>query len=156
MWSLALGLPTLMLAAIPLLPLLQDRDSWAMFAYPAVVSTWGVMGAVVVDRPAEQRRWLLLWVVGRRPRGQPGGPVMELHQRSPRRGHVAWDDVRCLAELALLADAGPRLIVPPLLFPDGRLMSRRWLVVLVFGVASAVGLALGAIIRPGLLEMTTS
>ena len=71
--ALALGLPALMVAALPLLPLLQERDGWA-------------------------------------------------------------------------------LIVPPLLFPDGRLLSRRWAIVLVLGLAAAVGLALGAIVKPGLLD----
>ena len=44
------------------------------------------------------------------------------------------------------------LVVVPLLFPDGRLLSGRWLVVLVTTVASAAGQAVGTIVKPGLLD----
>jgi hypothetical protein len=151
-WALALGLPVLMVASLPLLPLLQDRDSWALFAYPAVVSTWGVMGAViVVRRPGNAVGWLL-WVVGVSLGvslvGQSWSLISALRAGGTLPGTMVGAWLSWLfSPMLVLA-----LIVPPLLFPDGRLMSRRWVIVLVLGVAAVVGQALGAIVKPGLLD----
>ena len=151
-WALALGLPALMVAALPLLPLLQERDGWALYAYTAVVSTWGLMGAViVVRRPRNAVGWLL-WLVGVGIAislvGQSWSYISAFRAGGTLPGTTfgAWMSWLFTPMLALA------LIVPPLLFPDGRLLSRRWAIVLVLGIAAAVGLALGAIVKPGLLD----
>jgi hypothetical protein len=151
-WALALGLPALMVGALPLLPVVGERDGWALFAYPAVVSTWGVMGGViVVRRPANTVGWLL-WVVGVGLAvslvGQSWSFVSLFHAGGMLPGTTvgAWLSWLFTPILALA------LIVPPLLFPDGRLMSRRWAVVLAVALAAMAGLALGAIVKPGALD----
>jgi hypothetical protein len=151
-WALALGLPTLMVGALPLLPVAGERDGWALFAYPAVVSSWGVMGAViVVRRPANTVGWLL-WVVGVGLAvslvGQSWSFISMFHTGGTLPGTTlgAWLSWLFTPMLALA------LIVPPLLFPDGRLMSRRWVVVLALALAAMVGLGLGGIVKPGSLD----
>lgn len=151
-WALALGLPALMVAALPLLPLLQDGDSWALFAYPAVVSTWGFMGAmIVVRRPGNAVGWLL-WVVGVGLAvslvGQYWSYISAFRAGGTLPGTAAGAWLSWLFSPMLVV----ALIVPPLLFPDGRLMSRRWAVVLGLGLGAAVSLALGTIVNPGLLD----
>ena len=151
-WGLALGLPALMVAALPLLPLLQDRDSWAMFAYPAVVSTWGVMGAViVVRRPGNAVGWLL-WVVGVGLAVSLVGQSWSFISAVRAGGTLPGTTVGAWLSWLFSPMLVLALIVPPLLFPDGRLMSRRWAIVLALAVAAAVGLALGAIVKPGSLD----
>jgi len=152
-WGLALGLPALMVAAIPLLPLFGERDGWALVAYPAVVSTWAVMGAViVVRRPGNAVGWLL-WFVGVGMAvslvGQSWSYVSVLRAGGTLPGTTAGAWLSWLFTPML----GLALIVPPLLFPDGRLMSRRWAIVLVLAIAAIVGLALGAIVKPGPMDL---
>jgi hypothetical protein len=150
--GLAAGLPALMVAAIPLLPLLDQRDGWALFAYPVVVATWAAMGAVIVlRRPGNLVGWLL-WVVGVGLAvslvGQSWSYISATRAGGTLPGTVAgaWLSWLFTPMLALA------LTVPPLLFPDGRLLSRRWLLVLVIAVGAAVGLALGTIVKPGQLD----
>ncbi len=155
-WALALGLPALMVAALPLLPLVGERDGWALFAYPAVVSTWAVMGAVIVVRRPDNIVGWLLWVVGIGLAvslvGQSWSFISVIRAGGALPGTTvgAWLSWLFMPMLALA------LIVPPLLFPDGRLMSRRWMLVLVLALAAIVGLALGAILKPGPLDLVDS
>lgn len=151
-WGLALGLPALMVASLPLLPVLGERDGWALFAYPAVVSTWAVMGAVIVVRRPDNIVGWLLWLVGVGLAvslvGQSWSFISVIRAGGALPGTTfgAWLSWLFTPMLALA------LIVPPLLFPDGRLMSRRWVIVLVLALAAIAGLALGAILKPGPLD----
>ena len=151
-WALALGLPALMVGALPLLPIVGERDGWAMFAYPAVVSTWGVMGAViVVRRPANTVGWLL-WVVGVGLAVSLVGQSWSLISLLRAGGTLPGTTVGAWLSWLFTPMLALALIVPPLLFPDGRLMSRRWVVVLVVALAAIAGLALGAFVMPGPLD----
>ena len=152
MVGLSIGLPALMVAAIPLLPVFEHRDGWALFAYPGVVSTWAAMGAVIVVRRPDNLVGWLLWIVGVGLAvslvGQSWGYISATRADGTLPGTIAgaWLSWLFTPMLALA------LTVPPLLFPDGRLLSRRWLVVLVIAVAAAAGLAVGTIVKPGQLE----
>jgi hypothetical protein len=113
------------------------------------------MGAViVVRRPGNAVGWLL-WVVGVGLAVSLVGQSWSFISAFRAGGTLPGTTVGAWLSWLFTPMLVLALVVPPLLFPDGRLMSRRWGIVLVLGVGAAVGLAVGTIVKPGLLDNGT-
>jgi hypothetical protein len=148
-WLLALGVPAGMLALIVAGPT-PEQDAWAIPLYSGIVATWGLMGALLVTRRPDNRvGWVLLAVglgIGLALLGQLWA-FLSIASEGALPGAGAG------AILGLLFNPAFFLVMlVPLLFPDGRLMSRRWAVVAAILLFSAVATFIGSVIKPGPLE----
>jgi hypothetical protein len=148
-WLLAVGVPAGMLALIVAGPA-PEVDAWAIPLYSGIVATWGLMGALLVTRRPDNRvGWVLLAVglgIGLALLGQLWAFLSMASEASlPGTGAGAF--------LGLLFNPSFFLVMlVPLLFPDGRLMSRRWAVVAALLLFSAAATLIGTVTKPGPLE----
>ena len=152
-WTLALGCP----AAIIVMSLLMadaisvSDDSWAVPLYGLIVASWGLTGAFLATRKPDNRIGWLLWVIGvgmgLALAGQAWAYLSTQSYDGSLPGTVAG------ATFGLLF--GPTFILVvlvPMLFPDGRFMSRVWAAAGLFSLVAAAALLVGTAIRPGSLE----
>ncbi len=126
-------------------------DWWAFPLYSMIVMTWAVSGTFLATRRPDNRvGWILLAAGG-------GMGLALLGQLWTYLSFEEWNGTLPLtipAEvLGLLFNPALLLIMlVPLLFPDGRLMSRRWAVVAGVLLLSAAAILVGVVLRPGPLE----
>jgi hypothetical protein len=149
-WTVTIAIP----AAIMLLVLTHPQPgegAWAIPLYWTLVASWGLMGALLVTRRPGNRVGLVLWTVGL-------GMGLALIGQLWAAASVLWYDgtlpgTRIGTVLGLLFQPALFLVMlVPLLFPDGRFMSRRWAFVGALLLASAVATLLGSLMQPGPIE----
>jgi hypothetical protein len=147
-WAIAVLGPLAMVLIFVQLPP-SDEDAWAFPAYTAVATTWLVVGAVVVTRRPDHRVGWLLWLIGFLT------VVSLLGQLWAQLSHFLYDDRLPGTVLGLwlswlfVVALALALVLVPLHFPDGRLPSRRWRVVLLAALVGIAALGIGQIVRPG-------
>jgi MFS family permease len=149
-WVLALGVPvglaTLALATPP-----PPQDAWAIPLYSLIVATWGLAGAFLVTRRPDNRvGWVLLTAglgMGLALLGQLWALLGVLVYGGSLPGTVAGATLGLLFNPALAI-----ALLVPLLFPDGRPMSRRWGFVSAMVLFGAGATLAGSVARPGTLE----
>jgi hypothetical protein len=149
-WVLAVGIPAGMLALIVAGPT-PEQDAWAIPLYAGIVATWGLMGALLVTRRPDNRvGWVLLAVglgIGLALLGQLWGYL----SFASFEGSLPGTEAGLI--LGLLFNPSFFLVMlVPLLFPDGRLMSRRWTVVAALLLLSAAATLIGVVTKPGPIE----
>ena len=149
-WLLAVGVPVGMLALIVAGPT-PEVDAWAIPLYSGIVATWGLMGALLVTRRPDNRvGWVLLAVglcIGLAILGQ----LWAFLSLAKFEGSLPGTGAGVI--LGLLFNPSFFLVVlVPLLFPDGRLMSRRWAAVVALLLLSAAATLIGVATKPGPIE----
>ena len=154
-WAALIWLvPALDLAALALLAVLLPRDPDPVFflSFALWVASFGFVGGLIAIRiPGNAVGWIL-WVsatlvtVGLAGSDYAGYSAERLGGTLPLTVPVAW-----LSSWSFVVAIGMSLVFVPLLFPDGRLPSRRWRVVAVYGALATLGAASIAF-RPGPLS----
>lgn len=149
-WVLAAGVPV-GLASLAFATPPPEQDAWAIPLYSLIVATWGLAGGFLVTRRPENRvGWVLLAVglgVGLGLLGQMWAYLSLSAFEGSLPGAVAGATLGLLFNPALFLT-----MLVPLLFPDGRLMSRRWGIVAALLLLGSVATLLGMIARPGPIE----
>jgi hypothetical protein len=144
--SLVAGLAALALAIPPI-----QEDWWAFPLYATIVMTWAVSGTFLATRrPDNVVGWILL-------AAGAGMGLALLGQLWAYLSFAAWNGALPLTVaggiLGLLFNPALMLVMlVPLFFPDGRLMSRRWRSVAGLLLLSAASILVGIVIRPGPVE----
>lgn len=149
-WVLTAAIPI----AIVLLVLVNpepEEDAWAIPLYSALVASWGLTGAFLITRRPDNRVGWVIWAVGMGMGlalvGQLWAYLSLLSYAGELPGTASGAILGLLFQPALFL-----VMLVPLLFPDGRTTSRRWLLVAVLLLASAVATFIGSLIRPGPIE----
>ncbi len=133
-WTL-LGLTVVLLAASLVLAFTGGETWNGKLAILPVVLAFAVVGALVAARTGNRLGWLFLAAatvsaVGLVPDAYAARtPAAEL----PGAAWAAW------IFIVILGAEAPLFFLPPLLFPDGRLPSRRWWPVVWLAIVSAIG-----------------
>lgn len=149
-WVLALGVP----AAVGVLVLVSPppgQDAWAIPLYSLIVATWGLAGAFLVTRlPSNRVGWVLLAAglgIGTSLMAQLwAGLSIARHA-----GALPATELALVLGLVFFPSLYLVMLVP-LLFPDGRVMSRRWGAVALLLLVSAAMTFVGSFVLPGELE----
>jgi hypothetical protein len=129
----------------------SEEDAWAFPLYALIAVTWSLTGAFLVTRRPDNRvGWVLLAVglgIGASIAAQAWiGLSYSSHDGSLPGIHLA-------AALGVAFTPSLYLVMlVPLLFPDGRVMSGRWAAAAGLLVAAAVMTFVGSLVRPGPLE----
>jgi hypothetical protein len=149
-WVLAAGVPV-GLASLAFATPPPEQDAWAIPLYSLIVATWGLAGGFLVTRRPENRvGWVLLAAgmgVGLGLLGQMWAYLSLSAFEGSLPGAVAGATLGLLFTPALFLTT-----LVPLLFPDGRLMSRRWGIIAALLLLGSVATLLGMIARPGPIE----
>ena len=149
-WLLAIGAPT-GIAMLLLVSPTPPQDAWAIPLYSLIVVTWGLTGAFLLTRRPGNRVGWVMWAAGVGMGLSLVGQMWVFLSLSVHGGSLPLTVAG--ATLGLLF--GPSLLLVmlvPLLFPDGRFMSRRWAVVAALLLLSAAATLLGTLLRPGQVE----
>jgi hypothetical protein len=150
LWLLALGIP-LCIGVLVLVSPLPEQDAWAIPLYSLIVATWGMTGAFLVSRRPENRVGWVLVSVGL---GMGTSMIATLWAGLSLAVHEGSLPGTALASV-LSTVFFPSLylvMLVPLLFPDGRVMSRRWGGVALLLLAAAGMTFAGSLLLPGELE----
>ena len=149
-WLLAIGVPVAILALVVASPT-PEQDAWAIPLYLAIVASWGLVGALLVTRRPDNRvGWVLLAVglgIGLALLGQ----LWALLSLARFEGSLPGTEAGSILGLLFFSTFYLVMLVP-LLFPDGRLMSRRWALIAGLLLFSSVATLIGTLSRPGPLE----
>jgi hypothetical protein len=149
-WLLAGGVPAGMLALIVASPA-PEVNAWAIPLYSGIVATWGLMGALLAARQPDNRvGWVLLVVglgIGLALLGQLWMDLSIARFEGSLPGTGAGTTLGLLFYPSFFL-----VMLVPLLFPDGRLMSRRWAVVAAILLLSAAATLIGVLTKPGPIE----
>lgn len=149
-WGLAVGVP-LGIVGLALVSPTPEQDAWALPLYSAIVATWGLTGAFLVTRRPDNRvGWVLLAIgvgIGLTILGQMWAGLSLLRFGGLLPGTTAGGILGLLFGPVFFL-----VMLVPLLFPDGHLMSRRWAAVAAVLLVSALATLVGSIVRPGPLE----
>jgi hypothetical protein len=146
--------PTIDIVALVLLGWLAPRDPDPVFfvTFALWIASFGYIGGLVAIRvPGNPVGWLLwasatLVAFGLGGSDYAGYGVEHLGAPLPLAVPVAW-----VASWSFVVAIGLTLVIIPLLFPDGRLPSRRWRLIAGFG-AVAILSAASVAFRPGPLS----
>ena len=147
-WTLLAIYVALAVGAVALM-VFQGASSDALGA-PLFAGFAGVGALVALRRPDNAVGWFLLGIAIAFAFGEVGQSYVE-EGSNPARLGVAWVTSACVYVWFALA-----VVFLPLLFPHGRLPSRRWRPVLWLGVAGLVLGVVGGALIPGPLELRGS
>ena len=149
-WALAVGIPLAMGALVLVVPL-PEEDAWAIPLYLLIVASWGMAGAFLVTRRPENRVGWVLLAVGL---GIGASLVAQLWAQLSLTSHGGSLPGTALASgLSIVFYPSLYLVMlVPLLFPDGRAMSRAWGAVAALLLVAAGMTFVGSLVRPGDLE----
>lgn len=149
-WGLAIGVPAafgvLVVASPP-----PPEDAWAFPLYGSVIATWGIAGAFVVTRRPDNRAGWVLLAGGLMMGVALLGQLWAYYSLSVHGGGLPGTTAGAL--LGVLYQPGLYVaLLIPIVFPDGRAMSRRWAVVVWCMIATAIAAAVALVVRPGPIE----
>jgi hypothetical protein len=149
-WLLAVGTPVAIASLVVASPM-PEQDAWAIPLYSLIVASWGLAGAFLVTRRPENRVGWVLLAVGL---GIGTALVAQLWAELSLGVHGGSLPGTTLASiLGLIFFPSLYLVMlVPLLFPDGRVMSRRWGAVAALLLVAAAMSFIGSLVRPGDLE----
>ncbi len=146
------GLANLLLAEAPA----QGNDAVAFILSAAITLLFGGVGALVVNRQPRNAVGWLLWLTGSLVGLSMASTAFAMWSlgafdvQPPLAVLAAWITQWAFSPTLVIA-----LLVLPLLFPDGRLPSRRWRWALGFAVLTTVAAGLPDMLQPGTLGPTT-
>ena len=129
----------------------MSDDAWAFPLYGLIAASWGVTGAFLATRKPDNRTGWLLWFIGvglgLALAGQTWAYLSIQSYDGSLPGTVAGATLGILFNSAFIL-----IILAPMIFPDGRFMSRRWAAAGVLVVAAAAATLVGTAMWPGPLE----
>ena len=135
------------------IPAQEKQPTWALLLFTTMAATLGIVGALIVTRQPRNTVGWILWVtavatfVSTMSSAYANFAVTSEGSGLPGATLVAW-----LAPIGFFPSLTAIVTFIPLLFPDGRYLSRRWRWVGVGGVV-VVGLGLaGSLLAPGPLQ----
>jgi hypothetical protein len=149
-WLLAIGAP-LGIAVLVLVSPTPELDAWAVPLYSLIVTSWGLTGAFLITRRPDNRVGWVIWVAGVGIGLAIVGQLWAYLSIAVHGGSLPGTVAGGLVGLLF----GPSLylvMLVPLLFPDGRFMSRRWAAVGALLLLSAAATLVGSLVRPGPLD----
>ena len=149
-WLLAVGVPLGIAILVAVSPT-PAQDAWAIPLYALIVTTWGATGAFLVARRPDNRVGWVIWGAGVGLGLALLGQLWVILSLFVHGGSLPGMTVA--GTLGLLF--GPSLLLAmlvPLLFPDGRFLSRLWASVGAVLLLSAGATFLGTLVRPGPIE----
>jgi hypothetical protein len=130
----------------------RHPDPVIFLTLSAMIASFGFVGALVASRqPSNPIGWILwttatLVAIALAGADYSGYSAEHLGGALPGTVFIAW-----LASWLFIPAIGLTMVFVPLLFPNGHLLSRRWLPIALFGAAAIAGGALVAF-RPGALS----
>ncbi len=130
----------------------RDPDATQFLVFIVQIAAFGFVGAIVIaNQPANAVGWILwffatLITVGLAGSDYGGVSVERLGGTLPGTVAIAW-----LSSWIWVPAIGLAVIFIPLLFPNGRLPSRRWRPILWYSIAAIAAASLSAL-RPGPLS----
>ena len=136
-------------------PSAQDTpNSWALPVFTLIAASWGVVGAIIATRQSRNivQAWQL-WLVG----------TLTATRISPAAGRrrasllyfdrsLPFSDWALWLTIPFNAVLGVAVLLMPLQFPDGRLVSRRWRIVEAVALGAIAATFVGGAVRPGPLS----
>jgi hypothetical protein len=149
-WAFAIGVP-LGIGALVLVSPAPEQDAWAIPLYSLIVAIWGMTGAFLVTRRPDNLVGFVLLTVGLGIGIAILGQLWAALSLARHDGSLPGTIVGAMLGL-LFFSALSLVMLVPLLFPDGRLMSRRWAAVSGLLLLSTVAQLVGFLLRPGPLE----
>ena len=156
LWALILILAAGGLANI-LLPesSTQNSEAIAFILSAAITLLFGGVGALVVNRQPSNAVGWLLWVIGVLIGLSMAATAYAIWSLSAFAGQLPGSVIAgWITQWAFSPTLVIALLFLPLLFPDGRLPSRRWRWALAFAVLTTVAAALPDMLQPGPLGPT--
>jgi hypothetical protein len=149
-WTVTIAIPIAIVSLVLVNPQ-PGEDAWAIPLYSTLVASWGLTGALLATRRPDNRVGWVIWSVGMGMGlalvGQLWAYTSMLWYEATLPGTTIGTVLGLLFQPALFL-----VMLVPLLFPDGRFMSRRWALVAALLLASAGATLLGSLIRPGPIE----
>jgi len=149
-WLVPVADITILILLAILIP--RDSDAIQFLVFIVQIAAFGFVGAIVIaNQPANGVGWIL-WIfatlitVGLAGSDYGGVSAERLGGTLPGTVAIAW-----LSSWIWVPAIGLAVIVIPLLFPNGRLPSRRWRPVLWYSIAAIAAASLSAL-RPGPLS----
>jgi hypothetical protein len=136
--------------------LTQNTDAIAFILSAAITLLFGGVGALVVTRQPRNPVGWLLWCIGAliglsmASTAYAAWSLSAFDARLPGSMIAAWITLWLFSPTLVIA-----LLFLPLLFPDGRLPSRRWRWALAFAVLTAAAAGLPDMLTPGPISPST-
>ncbi len=151
-WLLAVGNPVAIALLVVVSPM-PEQDAWAIPLYALIVTSWGLTGAFLVTRRPDNRVGWVIWTAGVGIGLALVGQQWAFLSLSVHGGSLPATAAGATLGL-LFAPSLYLVMLVPLLFPDGRFMSRRWAAVGALLLLSSALTLMGSAIQPGELEGT--
>jgi hypothetical protein len=148
-WILALALAPMILVLSLANP--APENAWAIPMYSLIIVSWGVTGAFLATRLPGNRVGWVMWLaaVGMGIAGL--GSIWSWVSVSAHGGSLPGTDAGAVVGV-LFQPALLLVLLVPLIFPNGRLLSRRWSVVAGGLLVALTAALVGSLLLPGPLE----
>jgi len=152
-WFVIAVMVALATAGAILIPDAGQMPTWARLVFTSIAASLGFVGALVVTRQPRNAVGWILWVSSIAVAASASaasysnftmssaGPVL------PTTPFIAW-----VSEIGLTPAITGIIVFIPLLFPNGRLLTRRWRWVAVYGVVVVTLMTIGNMFAPGPLN----
>jgi hypothetical protein len=148
-WALALTLAPMILVLSLANP--APEDAWAIPMYSLIIVTWSVTGAFLATRLPGNRVGWVMWLAGVGMGTALLGSAWSYVSYSAYDGSLPGADAGAVVGL-LFQPALFLVLLVPLVFPDGRLLSRRWSIVAGGLLVAQAAVLVGSLVTPGPLE----
>jgi hypothetical protein len=148
-WALALTLAPMILVLSLANP--APEDAWAIPMYSLIIVTWSATGAFLATRLPGNRVGWVMWLAGVGMGTALLGSAWSYVSYSAHGGSLPGTDAGAVVSV-LFQPALFLILLVPLIFPDGRLLSRRWSIVVGALLVAAAALLVGSLLLPGPIE----
>jgi hypothetical protein len=152
-WLVMGVLLVISLACALLIPEQEAMPSWALAVFNSIAASLGIVGALVVTRQPRNAVGWILWAssisvaVSASAASYSNFTVSSAGPVLPTTALIAW-----VSEIGLTPAITGIIVFIPLLFPDGRLLTRRWRWAAVYGVVVVTLMTIGNMFAPGPLN----
>ena len=152
-WFVVVVMLLLSISCAGLIPDEPAMPTWALLVFTLLAASLGLMGALIATRQPRNAVGWILWIASVAIAMSSITSMYVNHAlttdqaSAPGTVFMAW-----LSQLGFFPALVSVVIFMPLLFPDGRYLSRRWRWVGVYGVAVVGTILAGAMFTPGPMD----